>query len=251
MSGGKDSVALWHALISLGYTPHALHLQLGISKYSENSLRECRRFAEKFDVPLDVVFLEKESSITIPLIKEKTSIRICGACGTAKRYWYNRYALKNKHDVIVTGHNGDDLASQLFHAVKSWNIPSMLSTYPVREGRGSLVKRAKPLVYLTEKETMVYVLSNQLPVHLEECPLAQGAWSITEKEMLNSMEERQPGFKYRFLTEFYKHAFPKLTNNAKQENVRNAFQECIQCGMPSAKELCSYCRLVETTNRAR
>ena len=62
VSGGKDSLALWHVLIQLGYQTAGIHIDLGIGSYSESSSekvcrslqlapgarisRACRRVAE-------------------------------------------------------------------------------------------------------------------------------------------------------------------------------------------------------------
>ncbi|MCC2643888.1 MAG: putative PP-loop ATPase, YdaO type, partial [Nitrospira sp.] len=40
VSGGKDSLALWHVLLKLGYRADALYVNLGIGSYSEESRRK-------------------------------------------------------------------------------------------------------------------------------------------------------------------------------------------------------------------
>ena len=46
VSGGKDSLALWDLLVSLGYEADGLYLGLGIGEYSEESGRFARPFAQ-------------------------------------------------------------------------------------------------------------------------------------------------------------------------------------------------------------
>ena len=49
---------------------------------------------------------------------------------------------------------------------------------------------------LAEKPAIDYIL--------EECPMARGAKSLAYKDLLNTLEEEQPGAKYRFLVGFLK-----------------------------------------------
>ena len=52
VSGGKDSLALWHILLQLGYRADALYVNLGIPGYSELSYEKVRRYAETVAAPL-------------------------------------------------------------------------------------------------------------------------------------------------------------------------------------------------------
>src|SRR4030095_2851872 len=47
VSGGKDSRALWAALVDLGYQTEGLYLGLGIGAYSSASEQKARAFAER------------------------------------------------------------------------------------------------------------------------------------------------------------------------------------------------------------
>jgi 3'-phosphoadenosine 5'-phosphosulfate sulfotransferase (PAPS reductase)/FAD synthetase len=46
VSGGKDSLALWHILLQLGYRADALYVNLGIGGYSELSRQKVQRYAD-------------------------------------------------------------------------------------------------------------------------------------------------------------------------------------------------------------
>ena len=242
VSGGKDSIALWDILLELGYNVHALHVQLGIDEYSKKSAETCKKFAEEKNAALTIVDIKEEYGFNIPLAVEKTRIPACSICGTTKRYVYNKFAIKNGHDVIATGHNSDDLVAQLRHSSNTWDVEGMLATYPVKKAKYNLVKRAKPLVYLTEKETLTYVIIKKLPVFLEECPFAQGAWSIKEKQELNEIEHKKPGFKYQYLTQFYKKIYPALSAHYEKQKKEVNFKKCKKCGAPTTKDYCWFCR---------
>jgi len=51
VSGGKDSLALWDALITMGYRVDGLYVGLGIGGYSQRSQQVCERFAAERDLP--------------------------------------------------------------------------------------------------------------------------------------------------------------------------------------------------------
>src|ERR687885_3024982 len=47
VSGGKDSLALWHALTRLGYPADGMYIRLGIADYSRRSQAKSEAFAAK------------------------------------------------------------------------------------------------------------------------------------------------------------------------------------------------------------
>jgi tRNA-5-methyluridine54 2-sulfurtransferase len=47
VSGGKDSLTLWHVLSRMGYLTAGLHIHLGIGAYSTRSGEVSRRFADE------------------------------------------------------------------------------------------------------------------------------------------------------------------------------------------------------------
>ena len=114
VSGGKDSLALWALLGSLGYEAEGLYLGLGIDEYSDESHEYARSFAAARGLTLHVVDLATEHGFTIPSAAAATRRAPCGACGLSKRHVFNAFALEHGFDVIATGHNLDDEAAVLF-----------------------------------------------------------------------------------------------------------------------------------------
>ena len=47
VSGGKDSLALWHMLLTMGYRADALYVDLGIPGYSARSREKVERFVDE------------------------------------------------------------------------------------------------------------------------------------------------------------------------------------------------------------
>ena len=78
--------------------------------------------------------------------------------------------------------------------------------------------------------------------------MAKGAKSLAYKDLLNSLEEQQPGAKQRFLTGFLKQGRKAV---AASDGLRDGVQlrACANCGQPTTAEVCAYCRMAERGRR--
>ena len=158
----------------------------------------------------------------------------------------NRVALEQGIPVVATGHNLDDEAATLFGSVMHWQTdalprqsPALPATHP------KLVRRVKPLYRLSERETAAFAFLRKIDYIVEECPFAAGATSITNKEILNRMEEASPGAKHNFLFGFLDKARPAFE---RAETV--ALQECARCGQVTTSTVCAFCKLADQVKRA-
>ncbi len=239
VSGGKDSLALWKVLRTLGYSADGLYIDLGIGGYSAKSREKVQVLAEELGAPLNTVTLNKELA-GIPDLKEFSSRETCSLCGMVKRYFFNRIAKEKGYDVVATGHNLDDEASALLGNVINWNIGYLGRKLPVLAEKEGFVRKVKPLIKLTEKETALYCILNGINYIEEECPFAEGAPSISYKKILNSIEERSPGTKMRFYLEYLRKVAPLF-----EEKTGVELNLCRLCGEPSPSEVCGICRLKE------
>jgi uncharacterized protein (TIGR00269 family) len=244
ISGGKDSLALWDALNKLGYSADGMYIRLGIADYSLRSQAKAEAFAAGRGLRLHQVDLREEYGFEVPDLREARSGKPCAACGTVKRHHFNRVAADLGYPVMATGHNLDDEAATLFGNVIHWQTDYLGRQGPVLPGSPGLVRKVKPLYRLGERDTAAYAVIERIDYILEECPMAKGAKSLQYKELLNSLEERQPGAKYRFLTGFLR--------EGKQVVARSdppALRKCQSCGQPTTAEVCAYCRLAERGRR--
>jgi tRNA-5-methyluridine54 2-sulfurtransferase len=245
VSGGKDSLALWDALIADGYTTTGLYLDLGIFDYSIESRAKCEAFAEARGLPLIVSKVADEIGAPVPVIKQVTRRPPCSGCGLSKRYLMNRVALEHGFPVVATGHNLDDEAATLFGSVMHWQTdalprqsPALAATHP------KLVRRVKPLYRLSERETAAYAFLRGIDYIVEECPFAAGATSIAHKEILTRMEEASPGAKHNFLFGFLDKA------RAAFERVEAVtLNECERCGQVTTGTVCAFCKLADQVKR--
>jgi uncharacterized protein (TIGR00269 family) len=242
VSGGKDSLALWNVLTKLGYEADGFYINLGIGQYSEDSKELAVQFANKIGRHLYILDLSEEIA-TIPQIKETTNRPTCSACGTVKRYYMNKFAKENGYNIIATGHNLDDEVAVLFGNTLKWDIDYLKRQYPVLKEENGFIRKVKPLCKITEKESALYSFLNNIEYIEYECPFSEGASSIEYKEFLSKLEEKYPGTKLQFYTNFLNKMYPILKEHEKQE--KDKLNVCKICGEPSYNEICSVCKLKE------
>ena len=262
VSGGKDSLALWDVLLTLGYDVTGFYLDLGIGGYSERSKEASIAFADGRDAKLLVRSLREEHDYTVPELARLTGRVPCSGCGLNKRYEFNRIALEEGFDILVTGHNLDDEVATLFGNVLHWNTDMLGRQAPVleekavetTEGSGTvLVRKVKPLVRLAERETAAYAVLRDIDYVVEECPMVEGNTQHRYKEAVTLLEESSPGTKHQMYFGFLKKAAGKFQSEAEEGTV----VKCSECGGPtvayeSETAVCSFCRMkaLATTRKA-
>ncbi len=249
VSGGKDSLALWDALVELGYETEGLYLGLGIGAYSQASEQKARAFAERRGLRLHVVPLEEtEDGLGIPTVAAATRRPPCSACGTFKRHHFDRAALDGGFPVLATGHNLDDEAARLLGNVLHWQVPYLAKQQPVlTPTHPRFVRKVRPLFRTSELESATYAFLRGIDYVVEECPNSHGATQLLYKDLLNRLEDKMPGSKLAFLTDFLSRGLPRFADAPELADLG----ECERCGMPAAGELCGYCRLVAEVGRRR
>jgi uncharacterized protein (TIGR00269 family) len=250
VSGGKDSLALWHALTKLGYQVDGMYIRLGIGAYSKRSQEKSEAFAALHGLTLHQVDLEGDEGFDVPDLRDARSHKPCAACGAVKRYHFNKLAADLGYDVVATGHNLDDEAATLFGNIVHWNIDYLGRQGPVLEStHPGLVRKVKPLYRLSERETAAYSVISRIDYILEECPMAKGAKSLAYKDLLNGLEEQQPGAKHRFLVGYLKGGRNAVAQGAFDPATE--LHPCERCGQPATGRICSYCRLAERGRQTR
>ncbi|MDF1515504.1 MAG: ATP-binding protein [Anaerolineae bacterium] len=252
VSGGKDSLALWHILLQLGYQADGLYIDLGIDggfDYSRRSREYVQVFhAQHPETRLHIINIPGlyGESVSGAARHKKRESRVCAVCGLIKRHEMNRIALQENYHVLATGHNLDDETAVLFGNVLHWQVGYLQRQHPVLPADDNgLSRKVKPLCRLYERETAAFAITSGIDYIVEECPYAQGATSIAHKETLTRMEHHAPGTKMHFYTKFLQAKSEGLICSSPDE--KPTLQACPVCGQPtSAEGLCAFCRLWET-----
>jgi uncharacterized protein (TIGR00269 family) len=247
VSGGKDSLALWDVLLRLGYHAEGLYIGLGIDDYSDASQEQVEAFAAKRGAALRVISIPDEYGSGVKGIATRTHRAPCSACGLGKRYTFNRIAAEGGYDVICTGHNMDDEAAALFGNLMHWQTDYLARQSPLMEAEAAgLVRKAKPLYRLSERETAAYCVLRGINYQVEECPMALGNKTNQYKELLNEMELKSPGTKHHLLFGFLERAQPFF-----RAGEPTPLRTCDRCGEPTTGSVCSFCRMIERAGLAR
>lgn len=246
VSGGKDSLAVWDMLIDLGYQADGLYVALGIGEYSEESRGYTERFADERGLKLTVVSLRDDYGYDIPTASRATGRVPCSACGMSKRHLFDKAAIDEGYDVVVTGHNLDDEAAVLFGNALRWDVEYLARQLPVLPSRHGFPKKVKPLIRLSEREMAAWCVVRGIDYIVDECPIAAGNKHIGFKEALNALEEKSPGTKASYYLGFLDRMAPVLAGIAA--SGADSVTPCTRCGAPTGGEegsLCAFCRLVE------
>ncbi len=259
VSGGKDSLTLWEILLKLGYRVDALYVGLGIPGYSERSHEKVERFAhdvaEACGSQLIIQTVEEDAGAgtgvkeLANLIKRPT----CSACGTIKRYQFNRVAYQNNYDVMATGHNLDDEAARLLGNVLNWQEEYLQKQSPTLPASvEGFSKKVKPLYRMTEREIAAYAVVNRIDYLVEECPNAKGAKMLVYKDVLNRLEAESPGTKHRFYWGFLeKQKKSANTSNHSMTDIdQSTLLPCETCSQPTTAGICSFCRMMARAKTA-
>lgn len=247
VSGGKDSLGLWFALTQLGHEADGLYLDLGITsgEYSARSKEFSLQLSRRIQRPLYVLSVADEIGKPIPELSFVSNREPCSACGAVKRYLFNKFAVEHGYTAIATGHNLDDEAATLLGNVLRWQKDYLARQAPVLPAKDGLVKRIKPFIRFTEKQVALFTILNRIPYIEQECPFSVGAASLFYKDLLNRIEERSPGTKWAFYSQFIEKIQPLLNEKFPEPELH----PCARCGMPTTAEICSVCRMKERVGK--
>lgn len=241
VSGGGDSLALWDALLALGYPAAGIHLDLGLGEFSARSAELCEAFASNRQAELYILSLPRTFGVDIGKIIGHSRRPACSLCGALKRHLLNRAAYLTGHEVVATGHNMEDEASALLGNLLGWHRQYLARQYPHLPSAGKgLPSRIKPLVRVTREEVRYYCSLRGIQTVQVVCPLSEGATTTDYEVVLQTLEKTHPGLRPRFLFGFWE---------TEQERFRlpspPPLSPCVICGMLTGTEVCLYCRTLE------
>lgn len=240
LSGGKDSLALMKVLADEGYDVTALHLDLGIQNSSLKARQIVENFCAEHNFKLHIIELAKEG-LSIDVVKKKLRRPICSACGTIKRYYFNKFAYDANYTVLATGHNLDDEVSRLLSNTLRWDPSYLAKQSPLLLGEQNFVRKVKPFWRLTEFETANYAFLQGIETHYAPCPYSQNASFPILKSIMQSLEQAMPGRKIDFYQGFLKRGQPCFAKTLAE--APKIHMQCQNCGYPTTDTLCSVCKI--------
>ena len=246
VSGGKDSLSLWHLLNKAGIPCDGIYVDLGIEGYSDVSFKKIEKMALDLHRKVYVFPIRDVFDRGIDGLAKALKRVPCSVCGMVKRYVMNRICMDKGYNVLVTGHNLDDEASALLGNVLYWKKEYLWKKDIVLEAEeGRLSKKVKPLFLCGEREAAAYAIITGIDYVYDECPFSIGAKSLTYKGMLNKLEATSPGTKLMFLKGYLRMLRDNEHANLKVTKDKRETKHCEICGYPGFTEKCSFCWTLE------
>lgn len=246
VSGGKDSVALLHIMLtlsnSIGFKLTVLHIDLGIGEYSRMSREVVEDLCKTLGVELAILDLRNDLGFTLPdLVSRLRTKRVCSLCGIIKRYVMNAVAIGLGVDSVATAHHGDDILTYIFKNFILQDHISLRKLTPISKGiPGLAATKIRPMYEVYEELTALYTHHLGLRHIGIGCPYKDvNAMEITVRRFLEELENKSPGIKISMLRRFAK-TFSADTS-VREEDVRG----CSFCGLISQKDVCTFCKITK------
>jgi uncharacterized protein (TIGR00269 family) len=243
LSGGKDSVMLLDILNLLHKRGMvdlvALTIDEGIHGYREDGIRMAYQNVNRMGIEHRVVAFKDYLGHTLDEIMENPMGRgSCTYCGVFRRWILNQVAKEEKATKIATGHNLDDEVQSIVMNYFEGNIQNLTRIGPISESLNkNFIVKIKPLREIPEKETALYVLARDLPVHLAGCPYVGDSFRAEIGTYLKEITQKHPTIMYSTLR-----GFDKIKSALKKEiSIKNNMGLCVNCGEPASSEFCKAC----------
>ncbi|MFN3527478.1 MAG: hypothetical protein ACK4YO_00020, partial [Candidatus Altarchaeaceae archaeon] len=185
------------------------------------------------------------------LFEENKRKAVCNVCSTIRRYVLNEYGYKKKFDYIATGHNLSDITAQGFNSLLSNYFIGFRNFTPVQQPNHEfkLVGRFKPLFFLTDNESKIFVEINKFPYSSDRCIFALKSPPplYTFKKFLNSLEEERPGTLRKLAFSYIE--LGKRVEKFKEDKEK--FKKCKICGNATAGNICLFCKLTRKYKKVK
>ncbi|RME80055.1 MAG: TIGR00269 family protein [Methanobacteriota archaeon] len=246
LSGGKDSATLLYMLKKLTskipLSIVAVTIDEGIANYRSKSVEAAEKLCKELDIEHVIVPFSKEVGKSLDEAMEDNPEPACGYCGVFRRYLLNKAARDLKADYVAIGHNLDDAVQTVMMNLLR-NEPSRIARFfkPLSTS-DDFVPRLKPLIHIPEKEIVLYALSKGLVFDDGECPYANRSIRYDVRVLLNNLEDRYPGAKFRILRSAL-----SIVESMKFEPVK--MKPCSICSMPTNNDVCMFCSMKEKLSK--
>jgi len=236
VSGGKDSLAVWDILHTMGFATTGLYLDLGIPGFSEPSRQAVEAFAQPRGLEWSAYELKQEFGYTIPEVDARIRGKICAQCGKIKRHFLDRLAARQGFQALVTGHNLDDEAGRLLGNLLANRQEYVRKQHPfLPSPHPQLPAKLKPLYRMDILEIRHYCRLQGIEPVSAVCTFSRKATSHLHKQALDFLEQKMVGTKRSFLFSYLKGKPPP------EPDPIATF--CSQCGHPSYLPVCGLCSL--------
>ncbi|XP_053208257.1 cytoplasmic tRNA 2-thiolation protein 1-like [Panonychus citri] len=249
-SGGKDSTVLAYIMKLLnerhdyGLNLVLLSIDEGITGYRDDSLETVKQNQRDYALPLTILSYKDLYGWSMDdIVKQIGRKNNCTFCGVFRRQALDRGALKLNCNVIVTGHNADDIAETILMNVLRGDIARLKRCTAIKTGSGenseeNVIPRCKPFKYTYEKEIVMYAYFKKLHYFSTECIYAPNAYRGHVRSYLKDLESVRSSAILDII-----HSGEVL---AVDEGIRLPIQgTCERCSYISSQRICKACVMLE------
>ena len=245
VSGGKDSLTL--AYITSKFLQKrrirdvevkAIIIDEGIKNFRDKAVKIAQQQLSEWNVEYTMFRFAEEYTITIDQIREKVGSRMtCTYCGIFRRRAFETLSKKLKLDLILTGHNADDISQTILLNIIQGNLKHLART----EEFPRTIPKKKPLRKVLEREIALYAVLRGIRFYPYPCPYSKEALRNEIRNFLFSLEEKHPGITYSIL-----HIGEKIKEKIYYQIE---VKKCKKCGFPTTRDVCKFCELMSSLGR--
>ena len=194
LSGGKDSIALLAALLSLRtFYPASFDL-VGITismGFPDMDFSPVAAFCKENGVPYRIV----ESRLAELIFEERKEQNPCSLCAKMRRGMLHNAAKEAGCSKLALGHHYDDVIETFaLNLVHEGRLGTLLPvTYLSRKD----ITLIRPFFYLPEKDIRYFLSKNDLPVVPNRCPEDGKTERETMKRLIAEYDRKYKGLKHR------------------------------------------------------
>jgi len=244
VSGGKDSAAALCSIKKiLGPNPAvritAVTVDEGIQGYRPPNIEAAAELCRRLDLAHEVISFSDIVGIELDEVAElETPLSPCSYCGVWRKKCLNVTANRIGANILVTGHNLDDMAQSIAMNVFNGDVRRLVRMGPHRKIKEGLVPRSMPLRTIPEKETYLWAHINDMKFEDSVCPYSVTAHRGLFRDVVNKIERNTPGTRHRLLAS-YDEMYDCLIGRYPEVKLKR----CDICGEPASGEVCKACEM--------
>lgn len=197
ISGGKDSLALLHALIGLKrfyprkYKLHAVTVDLG---FDNLNLEEIQKLCRELDVEYTII----KTDIAKIVFQDRKESNPCALCAKMRKGALNEVVKSLGCNKVAYAHHRDDIVETM---LMSLIYEGRFHTFsPVTYLDRTKLTVIRPLMYMQESDVIGFVHKYNLPVVKSPCPADGHTRREYIKNLLRQLNIENPGVKERMFT---------------------------------------------------
>ena len=244
ISGGKDSLAMAYIMGKLQkkfskMVLIGLIVDEGIRGYRKPSIEKAEKALSSLGIERKIFSFEERYSVTVDeMVKDSGEKRMaCTFCGVLRRRAIDILAKEAGVDIILTGHNVDDISQTILLNIVQGNITHLTERIDFPE----VVPRRRPLRNILEKETTLYAFTKGIDYYSAPCPYTSYALRNDIRNFITHLETYHSGTTY---------SITRSAEKLKTDKVKKRRDRCPKCGYPTLGDICKTCQILERFKRS-